>query len=516
MRRWLPLLSIVAASPAAAQPAVTSLAPDSVSVSVFRDPDRDEGGAIEPGWLGGFALISEKRTVDLPAGESTLRFEGVAEGMIAVSAIVTGLPGGVVQKNRDAALLSPASLLDGSLGNRVHVRRTDRATGKATEDEAIIRSGPQGAVVLQTAAGFESLRCTGLPETIVYDGVPAGLTAKPTLSVTTRSPAAQRATVTLTYLSTGFDWASNYVARVRDDGKTLDLFAWLTVANSNGESFADAGLAAIAGTLNKVSDFDALAERPRTPPLHLSCFPVGSGRYGVPPPPPPPPPMAAPMEEGMDIVVTGARMKRAEMLSAVSVVASQEDLGDLKLYRVPIPVTVAANGQKQVALLVKDRVPFRTIYRLRMDVGDEGRVLTPEILLRMQNKYAGGLGVPLPSGQAAVFEQIGDQELLVGEGAMRDHAVGEKVDLVIGESSQILVDVENYVEPKNGQHDYRITVTNANRHAADFEFGFDADDNAGLDPRIRKLPRRDGLLTWVVRVPANGSKTFHYRMKAED
>ena len=151
-----------------------------------------------------------------------------------------------------------------------------------------------------------------------------------------------------------------------------------------------------------------------------------------------------------------------------------------------------------------------------MDVGDEGRALTPEILLRMQNKYAGGLGVPLPSGQAAVFEQIGDQELLVGEGAMRDHAVGEKVDLVIGESSQILVDVENYVEPKNGQHDYRITVTNANRHAADFEFGFDADDNAGLDPRIRKLPRRDGLLTWVVRVPANGSKTFHYRMKAED
>lgn len=519
MRRWLPLLSIVAASPAAAQPAVTSLAPDSVSVSVFRDPDRGEGGEIEPGWLSGFALISEKRTVDLPAGESTLRFEGVAEGMIAVSAIVTGLPGGVIQKNRDAALLSPASLLDGSLGNRVHIRRTDRATGRVTEDEAIIRSGPQGAVVLQTAAGFESLRCTGLPESIVYDGVPAGLTAKPTLSVTTRSPAAQRATVTLTYLSTGFDWASNYVARVRDDGKTLDLFAWLTVANSNGESFADARLAAIAGTLNKVSDFDALAERPRTPPLHLDCFPIGSGRYGVPPappPPPPPPPPPAPMAAGMDIVVTGARMQRAEMLSAVSVVASQEDLGDLKLYRVPVPVTVAANGQKQVALLVKDRVPFRTIHRLRMEPGDEGRLMTPEIVLRMQNKDADGLGVPLPSGQAAVFERVGDQELLAGEGAMRDHAVGEKVDLVIGESSQILVDVENYVSPKNGQHDYRITITNANRHAADFEFGFDVDDNAGLDSRIRKLPRRDGLLTWVVRVPANGSKTFHYRVKAED
>jgi hypothetical protein len=516
MRRWPLLLTMLAASPAAAQSIVTSLAPEKVSVSVFRDPDRDEGGEISPNWLEGFALISETRTVDLPAGEAVLRFEGVAEGMIAVSAIVTGLPGGVVQKNRDAALLSPASLLDGSLGNRVHIRRTDRATGKVTEEEAIIRSGPAGAVVLQTAAGYEALRCTGLPETILYDGVPPGLTAKPTLSVTTRSPAAARATVTLTYLSTGFDWASNYVARVREDGRTLDLFAWLTVANSNGESFTDAGLAAIAGTLNQVSDFEALADRPRTPPLRLSCFPTGSGRYGVPPPPPPPAPPPPAMDAGMEIIVTGARMQRAEMMSPVAVVASQEDLGDLKLYRVPIPVTVAANGQKQVALLVKDRVPFRTIYRMRLDLGEDGQAMRPEILLRMQNKEAGGLGVPLPSGQAAVFERVGDRELLVGEGAMRDHAVGEKVDLVIGESSQVRIDVENYVPPKNGAKDYRVTVTNANPRPADVEIGFLIDDHDGLDSRIRKLPRRDGLLSWIVRVPANGSKSFDYRVKAED
>ena len=518
MRRWPLLLSMLAASPAAAQPIVTSLAPEKVSVSVFRDPDRDAGGEISPNWLEGFALISETRTVDLPAGEAVLRFEGVAEGMIAVSAIVTGLPGGVVQKNRDAALLSPASLLDGSLGNRVHIRRTDRATGKVTEEDAIIRSGPTGAVVLQTRAGYEALRCTGIPETILYDGVPPGLTAKPTLSVTTRSAAAARATVTLTYLSTGFDWASNYVARVREDGRTLDLFAWLTVANSNGESFADAGLAAIAGTLNQVSDFEELADRPRTPALRLSCFPTGSGRYGVPPSPPSPVAMGSVEGYGESIVVTAQR-RAAPMMDtpiAVAAIASQEDLGDLKLYRVPIPVTVAANGQKQVALLVKDRVPFRTIYRMRMGLGDEGKAMMPDILLRMQNKEADGLGIPLPSGQAAVFERVGDQQLFVGEGAMRDHAVGEKVDLVIGESSQVRIDVENYVPPKNGEHDYRVTVSNANPRPADVEIGFLVDDHDGLDSRIRKLPRRDGLLTWTVRVPANGSKTFQYRVKAED
>src|SRR3546814_19882146 len=113
--------------------------------------------------------------------------------MIAVSAIVTGLPGGVVQKNRDAALLSPASLLDGSLGNRVHIRRTDGATDKVTEEEAIIRSGAAGAVVLQTPAGYEALRCNGIPQSTVYDGGPAGLPAKPPPPVTTPRPAPHRA-----------------------------------------------------------------------------------------------------------------------------------------------------------------------------------------------------------------------------------------------------------------------------------------------------------------------------------
>ena len=514
-------LLLFAAAPAAAQSVVTSTAPDKVAVSVFRDPDRAEGGEIDRNWLNGFALISETRTIDLPAGESRLRFEGVAEGMVAVSAIVAGLPGGVVQKNRDAALLSPASLLDGSLGNRVHLRRTDRATGKVTEEDAVIRSGPAGAVIVQTPAGYEALRCTGLPETLTYDGVRAGLTAKPTLSVTTRSPAAQRATVTLTYLSTGFDWASNYVARVREDGKTLDLFAWLTVANSNGESFADANMSVLAGTLNVTSDFDSLVEAPPPPQLSLRCFPTGSGRYGAPPaPPPPPPPPPAPMAEGMDIVVTAARRREApEMAMAISVVdtAKLEDLGDLKLYRVPFPVTVAANGQKQVALLIKDGVPFEPIYRLRASPGDEETAATTEILLRMQNKEAARLGVPLPSGQVAVFERAQGRELLAGEGMMRDHAVGEKVDLVIGESSQVRVDMENYVPPKNRKNEYRVTVSNANPFAVTFELGFQVYDTGTLDSRLRKLPRKDGLPTWTVRVPANATRSFEYRTpKSED
>ena len=52
---------------AAAAADVTAGPPTDLSVTVYRAPDR-EGGSIDLDDLQGFALISEKRTVHIPAG----------------------------------------------------------------------------------------------------------------------------------------------------------------------------------------------------------------------------------------------------------------------------------------------------------------------------------------------------------------------------------------------------------------------------------------------------------------
>src|SRR3546814_5265692 len=87
----------------------------------------------------------------------------------------------------------------------------------------VCSSDLDNAVVLQTADGFEGLRCSGLPATLVYESIPAGLSAKPTLSVMTRSPEATTADVTLTYLATGFDWAADDEGRVNEVRKSTRL-----------------------------------------------------------------------------------------------------------------------------------------------------------------------------------------------------------------------------------------------------------------------------------------------------
>jgi len=127
MRAW-PLLMWVAAllapAPVLAQasaPVVVSAKIDDAAVTVYRAPNR-AGGPINPNWPQGFAFITETRTVALPAGTSVLRFEGVADGLLPETAVVSGLPDGVVEKNRDNRLLSPAGLVDAYLKRSVTLR----------------------------------------------------------------------------------------------------------------------------------------------------------------------------------------------------------------------------------------------------------------------------------------------------------------------------------------------------------------------------------------------------------
>ncbi len=176
---------LAAALPAAAT--VASPAPEGVALTVYRDPSRGRQQKMDLRWLGGFALVTETRTLHVPAGEATLRCEGVADGIIPAGAIVTGLPGGVIEKNRDARLLSPGALVDGTPGRDVTLRRTDRKTGKLIEQDATIVAGPGQGVVLKTPSRIETLRCAGVPEGLEYDGVPEGLSARPVLSMAQRS-----------------------------------------------------------------------------------------------------------------------------------------------------------------------------------------------------------------------------------------------------------------------------------------------------------------------------------------
>ena len=503
------LLSLLATG-AAAQNVVTSARPDRVAVTIYRDPQRFPGNPPNPEWLNGYALISETRRISVPAGELTIRFEGVAGGIVPESAIVTGFPEGFIERNRDANLLTPATLLDQSLARRVHLRRTSLATGAVREQEAVIRSSADGAVVLQTAAGFEALRCTGLPETLVYDSIPPGLAARPTLSVRARASRPATATVTLSYLAAGFDWQADYIGHLSDDGSRVDLFAWLTLVSGDETSFPDADTQAVAGRVNREQQARDYTDDPDAGRLELSCWPQGSTSdipVSLPPPPPPPGedmlnelPQAIASIGAESITVTGTRIAR------------QEELGDLKLYRLPEPVTVAANSQKQVAMIEQPGVRVETVYRRRFDISDDGQDWAPATrTLVTRNRHEEGLGLPLPAGAVVLFGGPRERPILMGEGSIRDRAIGEDVEIAVGEATGVLTRVEESEERGDDWEDFVLTVTNDQPEPVRFEAEFTVEEDSIFTPRTR-LGTRDGMPLWRVTVPANGRAILRYRV----
>ena len=506
MHRGVPWLGLLLAGAADAQIVTRSAAPERVAVTVYRDLNRGQE-RLNLQWLNGYALITETRRVQLPAGSSELRLEGVAGGILPQSAIITGLPDGFVEKNRDAYLLSPGTLLDRSLGRRVQLRRTNRMTGRVVEQEALIRSGADGAVVLQTAAGFEALRCSGLAETVAYPNVPPGLSAKPTLAVAVRTPAPVEATVTLSYLSSGFDWQANYVANLSPDERTLHLSAWLTLANGDETGLVNADTQAVAGKVNREN---ARAPAPETRSLQLRCWPgrttsdiaeqpvpADARQFGVPPPPPPPPPALE--RGGEDIVVTGSRVMEAQ----------RERLGDLQLYRIPEPVTVAANSQKQVALLEQPTVKISRVYRHRLSVLDRDFDQAAQLVFVTRNRIRDGLGLPLPAGAVIVFARQGGRPILLGEGAIPDLAVGEDVELALAEAPG----VRGKISREEGGR-YTLRVTNDRAVPVRYEAELFAPDER-FHPVV-SLERRNGRPLWSVTIPANGSASLVYRISGED
>lgn len=500
MRAFLLLAGVGLAAQAQAQAVVASPAPMRVALTVYRDGSR----GLEPlnlQWLGGYALVSETRHVRLPPGESELRFEGVTAGIVPQSAIVTGLGPAVLEKNRDARLLSPGALLDASLGERLTLRRTSRATGETVVQDAIVRATGDG-VVIQSADGIEALRCTGLPETLLAREVPLGLSAKPTLSVRVRSPEPVETDVTLSYISNNFDWQANYVAELSPAGDQVSLFAWLTLANGDETGLADADTQAVAGKLN----YNRVSVNPgESTPIRITCWPQGT-TSDVPEQVPP-----VALASAQDIVVTGSRIAAAPPPpppaperggDEVAMKATEERLGDVRLYRVPETVTVAARSQKQIAMIVQPAVKVQSIVRLRPSSGNLDMPL--ERVLVTRNRPQEGLGLALPAGKVAVFGRREGRRVLIGESALDDRTVGEKVEIVVGTANGVFArQVQSSRDPKV----YNLTLSN------DLPGAQSAEIELPLEVRGvgTKLSTRDGWRLWRVTIPANGTATLSYR-----
>lgn len=526
-RTWFLGVAACAALPLRAQDEVTVYSPraDSVAVTIYRDD---------------LALITETRTVDLPAAAVTLVVEDVVETLLPQSAIVTDTARTLAESNFDFDRLTPQSLLERSIGETVTITRTNPATGRVTRTAATIVSVGEG-VVLQTADGSEALYCSGLPERLELMRVPDELLAKPRLSVKLAAGEPGPRTVKVSYLAHGFAWSSDYVAHLNERSDAMSLAGWATLTNSTGRVFEQAEVQLVAGRLNilaaeeggSAADFvyaedgeSNVEARQRMineaaaaeVALLRECFaaelPVLLGR-SLPAMPMLMRQRAVAFERNAldEITVTGSRIER-------------EEFGDYQLYRLPWRTDLAARQTKQVLFLDESEVEIERFYGFRLESltnpVDED-VAIPNLIVRFENTDAEGLGEPLPSGVVRVFEQHGGRDVFAGQAEVGDRPVGLPVELTIGRAQNVLLEITtewDYAETRRDED--RVVVMTEHRIVnnkavpIDVEIRHGAEDyysNLKVDRSSRPMRRKYGDLAWRF-VVQPGEELLQYQLSA--
>lgn len=541
--RWpILLIALLAAAPVAAQtdtPIVVSKAADNIAVTFYRDGSRNPGSAMTfetdnfDEMLGGYAMIAETRTVTIPPGAVTVRFEGVASGIEPESAIMFN--GDLKEKNFDGRLLSQRGLIDAFTGQRVTIRRTDPKTGEQVTESATILSEPD-ALVLKTSKGYETVGCSGGMDTLLFSGVPKDLTAKPTLSMLTRpdNPGGTM-TITLAYLALNFDWQANYVGTFSPDGQSLHLNGWLTLAGKDNTTFLQAEVSAVAGQVARArwtdDEIDAWEEERKNDPyakdnidLGYTCWPLGKTATGQSWPvlfgPGSLPEKKSPIyvrydgygyygggcgdEEAScdEIVVTGSR------------IAHRDDLGDLKLYTLPFPSDVPSKQMKQVRFMKDTVLKGETLYRGSYQGG--GRADDPKLVFRFDNKKSNGAGEPLPQGQIALFQHTRAGRQLIGETSIDDKAVDQEVAINLPNDDAYLRTNDEETDKKGDNWvEKKLTIENDEEWPVLVEIELSDDIDYDREYRLSHfgsgVKRRDGKYVWRVTIPAESEKTLKFR-----
>jgi hypothetical protein len=521
------LAAALAALPARAQDetVVTSPRADSIAVTIYRDD---------------LALVTETRTVELPASAVTLVIDGVVETLLPQSAVLADAGRPLAESNFDFDQLTPRTLLERSIGTTVTITRTNPATGRVTRTPATILAVGEG-VVLQTVDGNEALHCSGLPERLELARLPDELVAKPRLSVKLAAGEPGPRAVKVTYLAHGFAWSSDYVAHLNARSDRMTLAGWATLTNSTGAVFEQADVQLVAGRLNILdaeeggsaaelvdagegeSETDARVRELREEALDdvamlrecfatqvpVSEFLLRSSPRSI---------MfdrAAAAQEGLleEIVVTGSRIVR-------------EEFGDYQLYRLPWLTDLGARQTKQVLFLDQPKVRVERFYGFRLDSLKEGPdedVSIPSLTLRFENTEAFGLGEPLPSGVVRVFESHGGRDVFAGEADMGDRPVGLPVELEIARALNVMVEVTtdyDYV----GRNRDRIVATTEHRIVNNKDVPIELEIRQGADFDLtdvklertsRPMRRKYGDLAWRFAVPP-GEQVLRYEVSGRE
>ena len=458
MRKSLALAALLVSVSASAQTAAPQSAQGDVSVTIYND---------------NLALVQDVRMLTIPAGRSRQEFPDVSAQIRPATVSFSAADTGIVEQNFDYDLLSPGKLMEKAVGQMVTIVRTNPATGAETREQAKVLA-TNGGVVVQIGSRIEVLRDDGLPARVIFDKVPPNLRARPTLSITLQSNRAGVRPAQLSYLTSGFGWKADYVARFDEAAGKIDVQGWVTLSNNTGTSFEKADVVMVAGTPNQIDGNNNMRV------------------YGGYQPPRP-----------------------SSIRSAGTESGTRERLGDYYLYPLAERTTIANAQTKQVSFLDVQGAAARKAYEYRVNwLQTESDPKSANTVLKFSNSAKGGLGDQLPAGVVRVYMQDAKgASQFIGENAIGHTPMGSELAIKTGEAFDVkvkaVVEKRERIGERRWKTSMRYTLTNARPDAVTVDLvqgGLDWwwDDTRIAAESLKSTRESADSTLWHVPVPANG------------
>lgn len=416
----------------------------------------------------GQSLVQDVRRLDLAAGRTRQDFPDVSAQIRPETVTLSGPGIGIVEQNFDFDLLSPDKLMEKAVGSVVTIVRTNPATGAETREQARVLAA-NGGIVLQIGSRIEVLRDDGLPVRVIFDKVPENLRARPTLSVTLQTAAAGRVPATLTYLTPGLGWTSDYVMLFDAAKGAIDVQGWVTLTNATGTTYRDADILLVAGNPNANNN---------------------NGYF--------------------------SRLSRATLTEAGTETGTRERLGDYVLYPLPARTTVANAQQKQVSFLDVKGAPARNSYEwVNGWLGTTSEPRSASSVLKFSTAKSGGLGDQLPAGTIRVYlrDARGDPQF-IGESRIEGTPMGSQMSIRTGDAFDVkamaVVVERKRLSSSRWRTMMRYDLSNARAEPVTVDLAQD-----GLYGDVRVIEQSltgnrvsADRLEWQVPVPANGKTSL--------
>jgi hypothetical protein len=363
------------------------------------------------------SLIREERSLSLPRGTSRAILPDIPSTIDGTSLHFLSLtdPGAVkvLEQNYQYDLVHPSKLLDRYLGRTVEFVRTDPETKKEyTVTGKLLATGYSG----QSLIGGMVAEINGKIEIspagrLVLPSLPEGLILKPQLEWLVSNTKEGTHKTEISYLAGGLSWSADYVALLSSDDSKLDLTGWVTLTNSSGADFANAGLKLVAGDVNVVrQEF-------------------------------------------------GNELRMAKTMAVADEAApqfKQTDLFEYKLYALQRHTDIRNDETKQIELTSGKNVTskkmfiydgladqwkyWRNNYSYRGQ-GSFGQQSNPKVgvYIAFRNEEKSGLGMPLPKGKVRVYKRDTEgKEQFVGEDQIDHTPKDEEVRLYLGNAFDIV------------------------------------------------------------------------------